>query len=231
MELAAPLNDSAPKTFTRDFAPALLSNYLPAALFSVLLIMKIKGFFYLLNTGNSGVEFYLSLVMRSSIVVFTAMVVFLCVVRHRPVKKAKGLWPRFTAFCGTFLIFFLLAPEAKEASLLQSGIASALSLAGIILSITALIMLGKSFSMMAEARRLVTTGFYSFVRHPLYLAEEILLLGVIIQMLSPFNVAVFILQTMFQIQRLKNEEAVLQESFPEYEEYKSRTAMLIPGIY
>ncbi len=231
MDLAAPLNDSAPKIFTSDFAHTLLSNYLPAALFSVVLILKIKGFVYLLNTGNSGAEFYLSLVMKSSIVIFTAMVVFLCVVRLCPVKKAKGLWPRLTAFCGTFLMFFLLAPESKEASPLQSGIASALSLAGIILSIIALIMLGKSFSMMAEARRLVTTGFYSFVRHPLYLAEEIVLLGVVIQVLSPFNVMVFILQTMFQIQRLKNEEAVLQEAFPEYEEYKSKTAMLIPGIY
>jgi len=48
-------------------------------------------------------------------------------------------------------------------------------------SIIALRQLGRSFSVMAEARQLVTSGLYRFVRHPLYLTEEIAIIGVFVQ--------------------------------------------------
>jgi len=37
--------------------------------------------------------------------------------------------------------------------------------------------------MMAEARRLVTSGPYRLVRHPLYLAEELAVVGIFVQSL------------------------------------------------
>ena len=40
------------------------------------------------------------------------------------------------------------------------------------LMIYPLIALGKSFSLMPQARKLITGGPYAYVRHPLYLIEE-----------------------------------------------------------
>jgi protein-S-isoprenylcysteine O-methyltransferase Ste14 len=34
-----------------------------------------------------------------------------------------------------------------------------------------------------------------------------------------------------QLQRMRNEESVLQAAFPEYEEYKRHTARVVPGLY
>jgi protein-S-isoprenylcysteine O-methyltransferase Ste14 len=35
----------------------------------------------------------------------------------------------------------------------------------------------------------------------------------------------------FQLQRMKYEELVLFQSFPEYGDYMARTARLVPGVY
>jgi protein-S-isoprenylcysteine O-methyltransferase Ste14 len=84
---------------------------------------------------------------------------------------------------------------------------------------------------MAEARRLVTTGPYRFVRHPLYLFETVASLGILLQFLSVYAVLVFIGYMLIQLQRMKNEEAVLEKTFPEYKDYRAKTARVIPAIY
>lgn len=233
MEFATLVDSPAPKLFTNAWMFDLMSGYLPAALFFGLLILKLSELIYFINTQSNkpNAEFYLPVSTRISTIVFVGLMVVLCTVRLQPIKKAEGVLPRITAFGGTFLLFLLVVPQNNQPSLLISGISSLLIVSGTCLSIAAIIMLGRSFSIMAEARRLVTTGFYSFVRHPLYLCEEIAIVGVVLQVLSPLNVAIFILQFMLQIQRMKNEEKILQEVFPEYEQYKARTAMLIPKVY
>ena len=84
---------------------------------------------------------------------------------------------------------------------------------------------------MAEARHLVTEGPYAVIRHPLYLAEEIAVLGVFLQFMSFWAGILFVAHLGFQIQRMRNEEQILRQAFPEYEAYMKRTARVIPGIY
>jgi protein-S-isoprenylcysteine O-methyltransferase Ste14 len=44
-------------------------------------------------------------------------------------------------------------------------------------------------------------------------------------------VLIFFAYALIQLQRIKNEEAILERAFPEYQAYKSRTATLIPKVY
>jgi protein-S-isoprenylcysteine O-methyltransferase Ste14 len=125
------------------------------------------------------------------------------------------------------IVFF----PRRELSLSLEMISTVLTLIGTVGAVVALSQLGRSFSVMAETRQLVTSGPYRLVRHPLYLAEQIAIIGVFIQYTSVWTALLLAMQIAFQLRRMHNEESVLTASFPEYVEYRQTTSRLIPGIY
>ncbi len=98
-------------------------------------------------------------------------------------------------------------------------------------TVVVLLRLGRSFSILPESRKLVTGGPYQIVRHPLYLAEAVAMLGTLINFISPLAILIVVLQIILQLVRIHYEERVMKETFPEYALYAKRTARLIPGIY
>jgi protein-S-isoprenylcysteine O-methyltransferase Ste14 len=125
----------------------------------------------------------------------------------------------------------LVQLPTRDLSVSMHVTSTLLILTGVGFSIYAVLKLGRSLSMLPEARRLVTSGPYSIIRHPLYVSEGVALFGLTLQYLSPWAVALFVLQCMFQFARMHNEEVVLSRAFPEYREYAARTARLVPGLY
>jgi len=181
--------------------------------------------------GNWDLRYAVALVARITSILFIGLVLVLLVVRRTPKAKAKGLMPRLSAFFGTYLMVGVVWLEPQPAGLLISSISLALTFGGVCFSIFALAHLGRSFSLMPEARRLVTDGPYAMIRHPLYLGEAVSTVGLMLQYLSLPGIAIVALQLAFQLQRIKNEEAVLGSLFPEYESYRQHTARLVPGLY
>lgn len=108
--------------------------------------------------------------------------------------------------------------------------AAGLMLAGTALAAWSALALGKSFSFLPQARRLVTSGPYLYVRHPMYLAGLLIMLGEIWLRWSPLVLALNAVFLIAQIVRLRYEEELLERSFPSYREYRSKTAALVPGI-
>src|SRR5882762_4571095 len=173
----------------------------------------------------------LNIAMRSSVILYLVVIAATVVVRMRPAGKARGIEPRASALIGTFLFTVVVLFPRRELSLTAAAVSTLLTLAGNALAIIVLTQLRGSFSIMAEARQLVTSGVYRYVRHPLYLAEEIALVGVVMQYLSLWTALLLAAQIAFQLRRMHNEEAVLGENFPEYAAYKANAARLLPGIY
>ncbi|MBV9572111.1 MAG: isoprenylcysteine carboxylmethyltransferase family protein [Alphaproteobacteria bacterium] len=174
----------------------------------------------------------LSILSQSAVMLFTGTALSLLLLRLPPKNGAKGILPRAAAILGTFLsiaMALLLAPASVPPAAL--AVSTVLIFGGTIFAIYAILHLGKSFSLMAEARRLVTTGPYARIRHPLYVAEEIAIFGVAIQYFSAAAVAILICQIACQFYRMGREEDVLSDTFPEYSAYKAHTARLIPGVY
>lgn len=177
-------------------------------------------------------EFYaIGVAMRLSTITFMIFVAAAVILRTCPSRKASGLEPRISALAGTFLFYgFTMFPRHELASSFEI-ISTVLILIGSVGAVMTLSQLGRSFSIMAETRQLVTSGPYRFVRHPLYLTEEIAVVGVFIQFASVWTAILLVMQIAFQLRRMQNEETVLVASFPKYDAYRRSTVRLIPWIY
>jgi protein-S-isoprenylcysteine O-methyltransferase Ste14 len=171
----------------------------------------------------------LTVAARVSNALFLALVAATVLTRLRPVAKAQGVQPRVSALLGTFLCTTLAFLSPADLHWFWTTLSAALIIAGASLAFVVLRWLGRSFSIMAEARSLVTSGPYALVRHPLYVAEELAAIGILIQVFSPIAIAIFAAHLLLQLQRTRNEETVLRATFPEYAEYAARTPWLIPG--
>jgi protein-S-isoprenylcysteine O-methyltransferase Ste14 len=169
--------------------------------------------------------------MRLSVIAYLVILAATVVMRRPAIGKLRGAEPRASAFIGTFLITAVVLFPRRELSLGASLASTLLILVGDGIAVAALVRLRRSFSIMPEARDLVTTGLYRLVRHPLYLAEAIATIGSVIQFLSVWTVLLLAAQLMFQLRRIENEEVILAQAFPRYAIYQQTTARLIPGIY
>jgi protein-S-isoprenylcysteine O-methyltransferase Ste14 len=129
---------------------------------------------------------------------------------------------------GFSLVVFLPARPLSPAIL---GVSIGLIAVGCAVSAYTVWHLGRSLSIMPEARQLVTSGPYRIVRHPLYLCEFIAMTGVALQYLSWTAGFLLLTQAGLQLLRMLNEERVLRRAFADYDCYAARTARLIPGIY
>jgi protein-S-isoprenylcysteine O-methyltransferase Ste14 len=172
-----------------------------------------------------------SLASKIATPVFFGVLACLLALRHKPQAKIGGLYPRFAAVAGTYLSVGLVLLPARELPAFLSLISAGLVLCGTLFAIYVALSLGRSLSMLPQARRLVTTGPYRWVRHPLYVTEAVAVAGITLQYFSPLALALVAFQCIFQLERMKNEERVLSNTFPEYRNYMSTTARLVPGVY
>lgn len=194
--------------------------------FIALAILSVAGFQQLLPIDSA--HKLLTAAARVANVMFLSLVAATALTRLAPIRKSRGIEPRISALLGTFLCMALALLPKAELGPAMSAISTLLIMIGATLSFVVLRWLGRSFSILAEARRLVTEGPYRVVRHPLYICEAIALVGLVIQVLSPAAVTIGLVVAAIQYRRMINEEAVLTAAFPEYRAYAMRTPRLLP---
>ena len=81
-------------------------------------------------------------------------------------------------------------------------------------------------------QKLVDTGMYGIVRHPMYLITIILFLSMPLILNSIVSFIIFLIYPIIIVKRINNEEKVLEKELKGYKEYKNKVKYrLIPFIW
>lgn len=83
-----------------------------------------------------------------------------------------------------------------------------------------------------ENQKVIDTGLYGIVRHPMYTSTLILFLSMPLVLASPISFLIMLLYIPLIAKRIRNEEAVLEQGLEGYSEYKQRVKYkVIPFIW
>lgn len=157
-------------------------------------------------------------------------------------------WFRFDArwfpIIGRLIYFAGIIVSALDEAIVRHGRLSfnAVGIAGVALFLAGLAFygvarwtLGKFFSeaiRVLPEHKLITSGIYSRVRHPIYLGEILIFLAVPMILGSPYGFAIMLVLIPMLLYRIRIEEKILVSKFgQEHLEYAHKTKKLIPYIY
>ena len=150
-------------------------------------------------------------------------------IRRPPQAVSHRTISWLAAFGGTFGGLLLRPGGAHPPWGVEAGFG--LQLAGLVIAISSLVALGRSFGLVAADRGLKTRGPYAVVRHPIYASYLLIQCGYVLQSLSLRNVVVFGLASTCNIGRALAEERLLAAS-PAYRAYQEQVRWrLIPWLW
>jgi protein-S-isoprenylcysteine O-methyltransferase Ste14 len=155
-------------------------------------------------------------------------------VRRQPRARSMSFTARGAAYLNSYMLplYFLLpignrSWHSPNELLLAGGL---IWLTGCLLSVWGIWNLRHSFSIEPQARDLVTSGPYRFVRHPLYAAYVLQYAGAMMRLPSMGFAVALAAWFLLLLVRIHHEERVLMSALPGYEPYRRRVGALIPRI-
>jgi protein-S-isoprenylcysteine O-methyltransferase Ste14 len=201
-------------------------------------VMRVLGgmWFFLLallvaiKLGASHDNPWPSLLSSLCLASFYLLLAMLIWTRSPAKAQADGLLPRIAAFVGTYLPWTITF-FGKTDQALPNLASTACVLTGLVMMFVTIRHLGKSFSVVPQARSVVQTGPYRWIKHPLYLSEEITIVGAVLQYLTPVTVMVLVTHIAVQVSRILYEEDLLRRNCPEYAGYEASRWRLIPYVW
>ena len=168
-------------------------------------------------------------ILRVMLLVSESLPVFLILTRRS--SKARSDKPIDWLLGLTGTILPLLAVPIAAGALVPAGLCGAIMLVGLYVQISAKLILGRSFGLIAANRGVKVTGPYRFVRHPMYAGYTIIHIGFLLASPSLWNVLLYSTELAIQIGRVLREELLLSQD-QSYRDYAARVRYrLIPMVF
>jgi protein-S-isoprenylcysteine O-methyltransferase Ste14 len=218
-----------------DRASFIIGRALPIGVFGFLVAIQAElAFAGVQNAFDGTLDRTQSMYLLNRIltVAFFGFLVVIYAVRSKAIARDHNPVAITAALVGSFVLYGLfLIPGQDRSDEIWVLAGSDICLAcGITWALYSLSYLGRSFSIVPEARGLVTSGPYRLARHPIYLGEIIAGLGLVLPTLFSLHAVVFAIFLGAQILRTYFEERVLRSTYPQYEAYARHTRRLIPFV-
>jgi protein-S-isoprenylcysteine O-methyltransferase Ste14 len=200
-----------------------------------LLAVALFAFFLMLNgahlAGQDPLSSPLSTVAIALTMAFYLLLIF-AYMRRSATRRTDRQWSSWAlAFAGTGAPFAIpLVSGGLATDPVRETLSAGVLALGLVAMLWALGALGTNISVVPQAREVVTHGPYALVRHPLYAAELLNVVGICIGHDGPWPWVVLVALAAFQVMRARREEAWLTSELPGYADYKSRTPMLVPAL-
>ena len=209
-----------------------LEKYLPARIIHLLIrisIIAVLIVFLIQRISSYDLYMVKPLWVVETLIFIAFLVSYL--IRKDPVCRSRGTKEIIVPLIGGVLPFALLFSPPNlfiAASPLALQVIFYWMTAATALTVWGLWTLKRSFSITVEARDLVISGPYRFVRHPIYLGEILTALAVTVWRFSLLNFFVITLFVVIQLLRAKWEEDKLALVFSGYSIYAAKTSWLFP---
>lgn len=204
---------------------------IPALFFSIFIVDKallVRDSFRGLTFDPSHASAYLGPASQLLGLAYFSLLAFLYAIRL-PKRAGDGRPLMILAsFFGSFSVIFVsFLPGVPPRAAIEVP-SLILVVIGLIYTIWALAYLQRSFSILPEARRLVTGGPYGVSRHPLYLGEAAAAIGITLPTIGWAGALLLAFFLTAQYLRIRAEERVLERTFPEYGAYRRRVPRYLP---
>ena len=202
-------------------------------LFSLLLVANVVVFAgSVRQTRSSAFAAGVNLVATTLIVTFYVVVIS-AYLRRGPATASTSSWTaRVAAAVATGLPMLLpLIGRGRGTSLGHDVLGSALIVFGLAWSVWSLKSLGTNVSVIAQVRRLASSGPYRWVRHPVYLGELVTALGIAVRGAALGGFLLWLALLGLQAYRAVVEERLLRDRQPGYSDYCCGTARFLPGLF
>lgn len=195
---------------------SVLSRIIPASYFSIV------GYAFWLDFTRTGK--WTSLLWMVS----EGLLVLLLVFRRASLRISRKPLDWVIGIAGSMAVLLV---RPAETSLVPIALGSALQICGTLFAVYGKAALGRSFGIVAANRGIVVEGPYRIVRHPIYLGYLVTHVGFLLANWNARNVALYVIEYVFQVYRIVAEERLLNED-ESYRAYTGRVRYrLIPGIF
>ena len=201
--------------------------------YSLLLFRDVRAFFHQVALDPTAfaqfdVAVFAATLARISQWMFIFLFAIQPLFRLRAIAKSEAILPRLAALIAVCAPLMFMQLERAPPNIAFDLSAVVLTLTANVMVVVTISFLGRSLSVMPEARRLVQTGPYGIVRHPLYLCEILGFCGVTLLYRSLPALGLLLATIALQVARARWEEGVLARTFPEFAAYRARTSFLVP---